>query len=203
MSIKTLTCPNCGANINVAVSMAQAKCPACQSLFSTTGGPASPATRSAGTVDTETKTADGKPPVQLAAWIVVGTVLAVAITGLLVLSLTRGDHGAPAAPGNLAGNQSTAEPVAAEPQETQPAQSFRVVDLPESTRRQIFRDHKAMTSSSLGKAKRLPQDGLAGQSLNEALGGIVNQGVTQMALIHGVSEEDIRQIVAEGKAKGW
>jgi hypothetical protein len=133
--------------------------------------------------------------------LVFGGVLALALVGIAGLTLLRpGETPPPEA------ERPTAMPAAetsSENAQAEPTTEYRVVDLPEKTRRQIFNDYQRMMASSFGKAKKIPEGGAAGQALRGMLQATVDREITQMALIHGVSEQDIRQIIAEGKTKGW
>lgn len=137
-------------------------------------------------------------------WIVVGGVAALALIGLIILTVLRssgGDEVEPEKPEVPMRTQASVVEDLELVEDQTP--EFRVVNLPETTRQSIYRDYKKMIGSSFGKAKKIPKGGVAGQSLNSMLGSTVDRDVAQMALIHGVSEEDIAQIYAEGQAKGW
>lgn len=204
MSIKSVTCPKCNAAMNVAASMASTKCQACGNVFSVSGAIASRPAASGSPVNKARETgstSDGN----LGHWLIVGGVTAVAILGLLAITFFR--VGADAEPGPE--NQGPPMRKDARVVEDLQQQSeggeieFRVVKLPESTRKLIYRDHKKMIASSFGKAKKIPKSGLAGQTLNKMLGGVVDNDVTKMSLIHGISEDDYAQIIVEGDAKAW
>ncbi|MCA9136087.1 MAG: hypothetical protein KDB00_04995 [Planctomycetales bacterium] len=209
MSIKTVVCPRCGTSMNVAASMASTKCQSCGNVFPITAAGASPAAaqvgRQSGSQPSRTKNeSDGGAKATPGQWIVVGGVAAAALIGLILLTVLRTGGGddvpaeKPEVP--MRTQASVVEDLDLKEGETP---TFRVVNLPESTRQSIYRDYKRMIESSFGSTKKIPKSGVAGQSLNKMLGSTVDRDVTQMALIHKISEEDIAQIYAEGEAKGW
>jgi len=81
------------------------------------------------------------------------------------------------------------------------ASNFRVVNLPESTRKKIYQEFQRM-EASMGKAQRLP-DGEAGKAFRSMLGKTADREVTRMALAYNISEADIQEILKEGQAKDW
>ena len=202
MSIKSVTCPRCNASMNVSASMASTKCHSCGNVFPVSGATATGNSGAKTTVPDESReNRDGN----LGQWLIVGGVTSLALLGLVAITVFRvgaapdpeqQEQGPP-----MRNNAAVVEDL--KQQIDGGETEFRVVDLPESTRQSIYRDHQKMIASSFGKAKRIPKSGLAGQTLNKGLGGIVDSEVTKMSLIHRISEDDYAQIIAEGEAKGW
>ena len=202
MAIKTVACPQCGAKLNVPATMGSAKCSSCDHVFSTTGSQAEQATQPlASAVGSESN----RDNTQWGAWIVAGGVFVLAVTGIIGLVFFGGDTSRK--PGSLPASETAVASESpddkSDSSEAISAGDYREIDLPESTRRKIFREHKAMIASSFGKAKKIPQGGAAGQALGNMLGATVDREITRMALIYGISEDDIDQVVLEGKAKDW
>lgn len=204
MSIKAVQCPNCRTSANVVATMATTKCQACGTVYAVSG-PAATSAAAQGPAKTNSKGRDSTAGSggQLGNWLIVGGVSALALIGLILITVFRAGGGndqaeKPAIP--MREHATVVEDLQIEAGETP---QYRVVDLPESTRKQIYQDYKKMIASSFGKAKKIPKSGVAGQTLNSVLGDVVDNDVTKMALIHGISEEDIAQIFAEGEAQGW
>ncbi|MEM6473907.1 MAG: hypothetical protein AAF802_30425 [Planctomycetota bacterium] len=141
-------------------------------------------------------------------WVIVGVVLALAVGGLIALVTLI--------PSDDQGNESSTRQAEAKTSEEKMTEAvdtyllsgeglsdFRVVDLPESTRKKIHREMKQMIGSSVGRAGKVPKGGVAGQATMNMFGSIADREVQRMALVYNVSEDDIRQIIAEGEAKGW
>jgi hypothetical protein len=193
--------------MNVAASMASTKCQSCGQVFSISGAAAEASGQQGNAYATSPRTeaSDGKTDSNLGQWLVVGGVTTLAVLGLLAITFFRvgaapdpklKDQGPP-----MRNDASVVEDL--QPQTEGGEIEFRVVNLAESTRKSIYRDHKRMIASSFGKATKIPKSGAAGQALNRGLGGIVDSEVTKIALIHGISEDDYAQIIAEGDAKAW
>lgn len=204
MAIKSVSCPQCRTSVNVPASMASTKCPACGAVFSVSGA-ASPAASSASPKRVPADEDSGGPSGErLGQWLIVGGVALLAVIGLVVLTMTSfgktvdGETADADAP-----MRDQATVVEALELNEDEVPEYRVVDLPESTRKAIYRDYSKMIASSFGKAKKIPKGGAIGQALNQTLGQTVDREVTSMAIIHGITEEDIAQIYAEGQAKGW
>ncbi|QDV44880.1 hypothetical protein Enr13x_47510 [Stieleria neptunia] len=218
MSIKSVRCPRCNASMNVPASMASTRCPSCGETFAiSTAGAAAGATSgaAAGTGQPKSRRGgdsksagfdeddDGRSEDRIGQWLVVGGVAGLAVVGLILLVVfSGGAEEEPEKPKLPVRTQATV--VENLNLDDTPADTeYREVNLPESTRQQIYRDYSQMIASSFGKAKKIPSGGAAGQALNKTLGSVVDREVTHMALVHGISEEDIAQIYAEGQAKGW
>nr|WP_143548022.1 hypothetical protein [Rhodopirellula sp. SM50] len=206
MSIKRVSCPRCNAAMNVPASMASTRCASCGETFAIAAagaGQAKPqrdADSKSAAIDDED---DGHSEDRIGQWLVVGGVAGLAVVALVLLVLfSGGGEEEPEKPKLPVRTQATVvENLNLD--ETPADTDYREVNLPESTRQQIYRDYSQMIASSFGKSKKIPSGGAAGQALNKTLGSVVDREVTHMALVHGISEEDIAQIYAEGRAKGW
>ncbi|WP_182869713.1 hypothetical protein [Stieleria mannarensis] len=205
MSIKRVQCPQCNAAINVPASMASTRCPTCGGVFSISAA-ASQASHPQPTRPNNpdvTDKDDSDAGDRIGQWLVVGGVAGLAVVGLILLVVFSG--------GSADEPEKPEVPMRSQAQvvedlkldETPGETEYREVDLPESTRQKIYRDYSQMIASSFGKAKKIPKSGVAGQTLNKTLGAVVDREVTHMALTHGITEEDVAQIYAEGQAKGW
>ncbi|QEF99402.1 hypothetical protein Mal15_34660 [Stieleria maiorica] len=205
MSIKRVQCPQCNVPINVPASMASTQCPSCGGVFSISAAASQASNpqpaRPAKTVTNDDDDSDSGD--RIGQWLVVGGVAGLAVVGLILLVLFSGgsteEPEKPEVP-----MRSQAQVVEDLKLEQTPGEvEYREVDLPESTRQKIYRDYSQMIASSFGKAKKIPKSGVAGQALNQTLGAVVDREVTHIALTHGITEEDVAQIYAEGQAKGW
>lgn len=208
MAIKSVSCPKCNASMNVAASMASTKCQACGNIFPVSGLAASrTATNAPASSSAKTRKAgnSSKSGGNLGHWLIAGGVTALAILGLLAITFFRVGADPEPGPENEGPPMRTDATVVEElQQQTGDGEiEFRVVNLPESTRKSIYRDHKKMIGSSFGKAKKIPKSGVAGQSLNRLFGDVVDNEVKKLAIIHGISEDDYAQIIAEGDAEQW
>lgn len=207
MSIKSVSCPRCKAPMNVAASMASTKCQSCGHVFPISGVAAAGSAQ-AGNQHAKARGAEAsgdKTDSNLGQWLVVGGVTALAALGLVAITFFRvgaaGDPDPEKQGPPMRENAAVVEDLQKQSEDGEI--EFRVVKLAESTRKSIYRDHKKMIASSFGKAMKIPKSGAAGQALNKGLGGIVDSEVTKISLIHGISEDDYAQIIAEGDAKGW
>lgn len=205
MSIKSVKCPRCSAVSNVPATMASIKCHSCGNVFSPSAAaaPQANAPQSSRPPSRDRDDADSDAEDRFGQWFVVGAVAAVAFVGLAFLTFFRpGPSEEPEKPEIPMREQATVvENLNLDPEGGEI--EYRVVDLPESTRQKIFRDYSLMIGSSLGSNKKVPKSGAAGQALNKTLGSIVDREVTHFALQNNITEEDVAQIYAEGKAKGW
>ena len=103
---------------------------------------------------------------------------------------------------------STKKPAATEqPTTAQPTEKvklvYRTVKLPESQRKKIYYDYRQVAASSVEKTAFLPKKSATGRGLQNTMEAIVKRELTQLALIHKISEDDIQQIILEGQDKDW
>ncbi|MCO8121416.1 zinc-ribbon domain-containing protein [Stieleria sp. TO1_6] len=204
MSVRKVTCPKCGNAINVPASMQSIKCQSCQNVFPATQSSATPAATNPYTAthsQSESQSAGNKNSqrVLIAAGASALALIALGLVGFLMVGSVK--TSTPVRATKMPA-PATQPPVAA-PAPATTAPEYRVVDLPESTRQKIYHDYQQMMASSFGKAKRIPKSGTAGIELRGMLGQIEEREITHFALLHKVSEEDIHQILAEGKDKDW
>lgn len=211
MAIQRVQCPKCQTTMNVAGNMATVQCSGCGNVF-----PTSPTEAADMAVDpTEvavkamaSRADDGGD--SFSATKAQKTLVACGLAGFLILLFVfflflRSTHSTDQSAGSASGSESSAS-ASTSPVQVSDAKedlSFRVVNVSEAERKRLFREYRTMEKSGFGKAKRIPKGGKAGQSLNNMLSGIADREAELMALNNRLSEDDILQIVAEGKAKGW
>jgi hypothetical protein len=216
MSIKRVVCPECGTTANVPASMTSVQCDGCGHVFSPGQAREAAAADPYAPVAVSEDSGGSFPTTLVAAIAIVGVLLVAGFGAVFLLFATdvqstpRGKPEAAKASTTAKSSEpddsTSGEPKADRSAAGSPSESggnFQIVDLPESTRKTIYRDYQKLTASSVGKASRLSEFGKAGADLNATMDQTVKREVTRMSLIHGISEDDIMQIVAEGKAKDW
>ena len=216
MSVKQVQCPKCKQTQNVMASMMNAKCPSCGMVFSTTAEPAAAGGDPANASNPYLSTASQASPASSAnkaivPAVVVGVVLLVAFGGISFLFLGSSSTTTSTVPAASSGSGPVTDSGGAsnstakadnKPLGPDLPTEYQVISLPETTRKQIHRDYRAIIDSSLGKSSRIP-DGAAGIALNNTLDSVVRREVDRLAALHSVSSDDIYHIVAEGDDKGW
>ena len=81
--------------------------------------------------------------------------------------------------------------------------SYRVVQLPETTRRNIYDDLRAAARTSTEKPLLIPQGTGVRRSVEGMLDKTFEREISRYAAMHDVTVDDIQQIIAEGDAKDW
>lgn len=209
MAIQRVQCPKCQTAMNVAATMATVQCSGCNNVFPTSPteaaqtGPdpkesAVRAMASRADDDGDTFTTTKTQKIAVASGLAGFLVLLLVFFIFLRSTHTETDRTTQPASAPPSGSTNSVE---SEKDDAKP--TYRVVAISEAERRRLYREYHTMEKSGFGKAKRIPQGGKAGQALNNMLGEIADREVDLMALNNRLSDDDIRQIVAEGKAKGW
>ena len=153
MSIKSVSCPRCNAAMNVPASMASTRCPSCGETFAIAAAGAGQAKSQRGAdaksvaIDDDD---DGRADDRTGQWLVVGGVAGLAVVGLILLVVfSGGGDEEPEKPKLPVRTQATVvENLNLD--ETPADTEYREVNLPESTRQQIYRDSTHMIASSFG-----------------------------------------------------
>ncbi|TWT98409.1 zinc ribbon domain-containing protein [Stieleria varia] len=199
MSVLQVTCPACKTTSNVVATMTNVRCPQCGAVFNARtpvqAAPAGQAQANPASTNADDDDADSSDWSQYAPVIagIVGLCLLMLILVGASIAMSRSK---PAAVDPVTEDTAMDAAKSDEPE-------FRVVNLPESTRRTIYHDYRRLAGSSIDKKVPLQKDAPARQKLDKVLNQIVDREITHFALNYGISEDDVRQIVAEGDAKQW
>ena len=213
MTIRRVACPACGAAANIPAGMAQVRCSACGHVWNAKNPSEAPASAESTAAARPNSPAAGRSAAKSSspsrARLIVGAV----ISGLVLLLIVGGiafvllkqpaeETTASSAPAEPPADVPEEEPVAASsPESTEP--SYRIVELPESTRRKIYDDLRAAARTSTEKPLLIPQGTGLRKNMEGNLEQIFEREITRFAAIHDVEADDIEQIIAEGDAKGW
>ena len=204
MSIRTVKCPRCGTGANVPAGMANVKCGSCGSIWNVNNPGSASETSPAAKRDAGSKNSSGGSASKQQTTLIVGIagVLAVLATiGIAVAFFVNGST-QPAAEMPVTPPPPAPVPtIAMAPTDATP--TYREVDLPESTRQEIYFDYRKLVESSTEKKIMILKDSPVNKSLQSMLGKTVDREITHFSLIHKITEEDVRQIIAEGDAKKW
>ena len=213
MTIRRVACPACGAAANIPAGMAQVRCPACGHVWNAKTPSDAPASAEPTAAARPKSPAAGrsaaKPSSTSRARLVIGAV----ISGLVLLLIVGGmafvllkqpaeETTSSSAPVEPPADVPEEKPGAvSSPESAEP--SYRIVELPESTRRKIYDDLRAAARTSTEQPLLIPQGTGLRQNMEGKLEQIFEREITRFAAIHDVKPEDIDQIIAEGDAKGW
>lgn len=80
---------------------------------------------------------------------------------------------------------------------------YRVVDLPEPQRKQIFLDMQAAADSSVNAKIPLPKNSKIGNFVGDNLQKIVDREANMHSIMNDIEAEDVAEIMKEGDAKDW
>lgn len=212
MSVRSLTCPKCQTKINVPAAMQTARCPACGSVFtmgSATAAGQGAASNNATSEDDALRRAAGHREkdgdensdeksndprmIYLACAGALAIMIAFGVIGVLVISPTNADL-------------ETQNPEKAQPvfQEATPAElaSLNIVNIPEERRRRIYDDMRKTARMTKEKPLMIPGTAVRGK-LEGMLDATYENSIQQLAALHDLRIEDIRNIVKEGDMKNW
>lgn len=200
MSIRRVTCPGCGAAANVPVAMTNVKCPACGTVWNvknpaSAGGktPAQPAAakKTDAPVDPPAKKVDYSG-LAMVAGLVGGAMLLIAMAGIVVIVLNRQAEPSPTAQAEV---EDTIKPSTPEP--------YRVIDLPEETRRRIYKDYRNVAVTTVERPLILPQGTKPRESLEDMLQKTYDRELARFAALHDITVDDVKEVIKEGDAKVW
>ena len=213
MSIRRVTCPGCGAAMNVPATMASIKCPACGTIWNGNSAVTPPAAApaqanrpaanspamagAAGPRGSEPEVAlpdenDATATAALIAGLVGGGVMLLAMVGLVVFLLNR-----PPDPSQVSAVvvEETIKPSTPEP--------YREINLPEETRRRIYNDYRKVARTTVETPLILPQGTKARASLEDMLQKTYDRELMHFAALHDITVDDVKEVIKEGDAKVW
>ena len=116
-----------------------------------------------------------------------------------------------AAESQAAGSQVSGEPDASEsegetdppsqesPSET-PKITYEEIRLPESTRKKLYRDYRAVARTTLEKPLPLPQGSPPRAAMEKMLQQVFDRELTRFAALYRISESEVREVIKEGDA---
>jgi predicted RNA-binding Zn-ribbon protein involved in translation (DUF1610 family) len=194
MSIRSVTCPGCGAAANVPATMASARCPACGMVWNINQPNESKRSSAAGppTQSTDNSTRSDSSAALALVGLIGGGIVLMALVGTMFVIFNRD---APPAAVVTTEAEPTIEP-------GEPA-SYRVVNLPEATRRRIYDDYRAAARTTTEKPLPLPQNSPARKLLEDTLQKTLDRELTHFAVLHNIEVDDVREIIKEGDANDW
>ncbi|TWT93591.1 zinc ribbon domain-containing protein [Neorhodopirellula pilleata] len=204
MTVRSLSCPQCKTSINIPAAMQTARCPACGKVFATSAGGSNPtpsgshsdALKQAN--DSQENQAGGKSSDPIMIYASVGGALLLlmiaGVAGVLLFAPTR-------SPVETESTAEATQPVLREPTEEELA-SLTIVKIPEDRRRRIYDEMRATAKITTEKPLMLP-DGRVRTSVEGMLEDTSEYSIKQLAALHDVSEQDVRDIVTEGDLKNW
>ena len=208
MSIRCVHCPRCRAAANISAGMATVRCSSCGSIWNPNDSPQTQVSDSSVAQAKKSHSrsqAESPPLTQNGAAKIIGGML---VAGLGIGLITGGMWylRQPDATTTTSRTVSTeqATPVSPVPQgKATPIKPYREIDLPESTRQQIYRDYRTAKGSSVGKPIPMPKDWDSRKAVDATLTNMLDRELTLHASIHNIQVDDIVQIINEGNAKGW
>jgi predicted RNA-binding Zn-ribbon protein involved in translation (DUF1610 family) len=207
----TVACPSCGTRCRVPGGVLQFKCPKCATVCRI-GGSQLPAFTNqvppttffpnvaVGANPSEVPSEppaeeDSSPKTKMSPNVVISIAAGIAVTLMLIFVVVA-----------LA-VMSLVKPTGADENESQSAATpvivYREVDLPESQRQQIYLDMSIAEKKTTGAKIPLPKDSQVGQFVQENLQKVLDRESTLQGLLNDISNEDLQEIMKEGKAKGW
>ena len=198
MSVRRVNCPHCNAAANVLATMTNIKCPSCGNVWNVNN----PGAVRKADYAAEKKQEQDEEKNDLA---IMSAVIGGAIAMIALVTLTIYIMSARAENRKKAADAAAAAAAAKAAEEAAAAMviEYREIDLPEDTRKRIYKEYKQLVASSTGKKIMLPSKSEARKSVDGMLQAIVDREIRRYAARYSVEEDDIREIVKEGKAKNW
>lgn len=96
----------------------------------------------------------------------------------------------------------TDPPIQDAPSET-PEITYEEIRLPESTRKKLYSDYRAVARTTLEKPLPLPQGSPPRAAMEKMLQQVFDRELTRFAALYRISESEVREVIKEGDAKRW
>ena len=193
MSIRSVSCPGCGIQVNVPAAMANVKCPKCATVWNVNNPAAakkSAAAKAASQPSEPKKAAATDTNAAVIAGVVGGAIMLIAMIGLFLIVINQEPT-----PTQTAEVEDTIKPLEPEP--------YRIIDKPEETRRRIYADYRKVARTTVEVPLILPQGTKPRESLEDTLQKTFDRELVAFAALHDISVEDVKEVIKEGDAKVW
>jgi ribosomal protein S27E len=194
MSIRQVNCPGCGAAANVPAALTNIKCPSCATVWNVNNPGAaqlSPDARRAQPKPVSEDERQSSANLAIVGGLIGAGMFLLAIIGLGIVVLNRDSKPAAAS----AAVEETIKP--REPEE------YRVVDLPEPTRKRIYDDYRKVARTTVEKPLAVPQGTKIRQDLEVMLQKTFDRELMRFAALHDITVDDVKEVIKEGDAKAW
>lgn len=203
MTVRSLSCPKCGKNVNVLAAMQSIRCPGCGNVFSASGNAAESApSRQGKSLQDAGKSNRNEPDhsskndsTLLLIAVCGGLALVLLLCAVGIWTLTGGDD----ATDNVSSED--LKPVLHEATDEELA-ALTIADVPEKQRRQIYDDVRTSAQTSSEKALLVPE-GKVRMKLENMLDATHENTLRQLAALNDITVEDVRKIIIEGDLKNW
>ncbi len=196
MSVRSVRCPGCETTVNVPAAMTNVKCPSCATVWNVNHPSAarlSPAAKQAASQNSDSDEQDESTAhAAIIASLVGGAMFLIAMVALAIVVLNRDS---PASSTAAAEVEDTIKPL--EPEE------YRVVKLPEATRKRIYNDYRRLARTTVEKPLAIPQGTKVRRDVEEMLQKTFDRELMRFAALHDVTVDDIKEVIKEGDAKVW
>jgi hypothetical protein len=180
--------------------MTNVKCPACAKVWNVKN-PAAPKSNTPAPETAGKKTEDSVAPAAekddfagfaMVAGLVGGAMMVIAMVGIVIIILNRQPDPSQTATAEV---EETIKPSTPQP--------YRVIDLPEETRRRIYKDYRQVAVTTVERPLILPQGTRPRESLEDMLQKTYDRELMHFAALHDITVDDVQEVIKEGDAKVW
>lgn len=84
-----------------------------------------------------------------------------------------------------------------------PVEPYREISLSEETRKQIYRDYRLASKTTVEKPIPLPKKWDSRAAVDATMNIVLEREIMLHATAHNVSSDDIAEVIKEGNAKKW
>ena len=202
---RIIQCPGCGVKASYPSSLVQLRCAQCGTIFT---APKQQAGQQGQGRSANASSSDSSSDTTLL-WIGVGVTMV-----FLLFSAGGAFFYLQNRESQAAGSHATAESDASEskvetdpPSQSAPVQNpeitYEEIRLPESTRKKIYDDYRAVARTTLEKPLPLPQGSPPRAAMEKMLQQVFDRELIRLAALYRISESEIGEVIKEGDAKRW
>lgn len=195
MSVRNIQCPKCSVAASVATTATKVRCPKCRAVWSLISPPPEAAAESAKSADTgESEPKQDVSQALVAARILGGLSLVFIVIGIGLYGVS-----------SLSGaTEKTRDETAGESEVVEfKVEVYRVIDLPENTRKRIYKDVRTVARTSREKPLLIPEGSPIRKMTEDTLQATYDRELRRFAALHDVSLDDIGEVIKEGNAEIW
>lgn len=202
---RIIQCPGCGVKASYPSSLVQFRCAQCGLIFTAPKQQSVQQSQGRSVGASESNSSSDTTLILIGVGVTLVFLLLSAGGAFFYLQSREGQAAESQVSGEPDASESEGEtdpPSQEAPSET-PKITYEEIRLPESTRKKLYSDYRAVARTTLEKPLPLPQGSPPRAAMEKMLQQVFDRELTRFAALYRISESEVREVIKEGDAKRW
>ncbi|MEC7678062.1 MAG: hypothetical protein VX694_02240 [Planctomycetota bacterium] len=202
---RIIQCPGCGVKASYPSSLVQFRCAQCGMIFTAPKQPSGEQSQGRSVGASASNSSSDTTLILIGVGVTLVFLLLAAGGAFFYFQSRESQVAESQVAGEPDASESEAEtdpPSQDAPSET-PKITYEEIRLPESTRKKLYSDYRAVARTTLEKPLPLPQGSPPRAAMEKMLQQVFDRELTRFAALYRISESEVREVIKEGDAKNW